>query len=122
MAMKQILNIEDKMMDKKYTIVGQSGVYVEEDYNKTNSYFLLNADKSNRFIMVDLWQIGIYGSENCNQTYDEEAELNIVTEKDVIKYTESIVKYINDRLFDAIKESIIDEIEADEQETIKLVR
>lgn len=122
MAMKQVLDIKDRMMDKEYTIVGQSGVYVEEDYNKTNNDFLLNADKSNRFIMVDLWQIGIYGSENCNQTYDEETELNIVTEEDVIKYTESIVKHINDRLFDAIKESIIDEIEADEQETIKLVR
>lgn len=122
MAIKQVLEIKDRTMDEEYVIVGRQGVYCKEDYKKTNDYFLLNKDKTERFILVDLYQLGVFGSENCHQTYDENEELNIVTEEDINKYTEDVIKHINNGLFDTIKEAIIEEIEADEQETIKLVR
>ena len=120
MAIKE--NYEIKTNDEEYIITGQTGVFKEEDYKNKGQQFLIDEDKTHRFVLIDLFQLGVFGSENCHQTYDEQAELNIVTEEDVIKYTESIIKYINDGLFNRIKESIIDEIEADEQETVKLVR
>lgn len=120
--MKQVLEIKDKTMDEEYIIVGHKGVYLKEDYKKTNDYFLLGKDKTERFILIDLYQLGVFGSENCHQTYDENEELNIVTEEDINKYIEDVIKYINYELFSTIKEAIIEEIEADEQETIKLVR
>lgn len=115
-------NYKIKTNDAEYILTGQSGIFKEEDYSNKGQQFLLNKDKTHRFILIDLWQLGVFGSENVKQTYDEQEELNIVTEEDIVKYTEDVVKYINDGLFDRIKESIIEEIEADEQETMKLIR
>ncbi len=121
MAIKETYKIKTSSNDE-YIITGQTGVFKQEDFENKGQKFLINEDKSKRFVFIDLWQLGIFGSENCHQTYDEQAELNIVTEEDVIKYTEDVIKYINDGLFNEIKQAIIDEIEADEQETIKLIR
>lgn len=121
MAIKETYEIKTSSNDE-YIITGQSGIFKEEDYKNKGQNVLLSEDKTNRFILIDLFQLGIFGSENCHQTYDENEELNIVTEEDVIKYTKGVIKHINDGLFDEIKQAIIDEIEADEQETVKLVR
>ena len=121
MAIKETYEIKTSSNDK-YIITGQSGIFKEEDYKNKEQTVLVDEDKTNRFILIDLFQLSVFGSENCHQTYDEDEELNIVTEKDINKYTEDVVKYINDGLFDTIKEAIIEEIEADEQNTIKLVR
>lgn len=121
MVIKETYEIKTSSNDE-YIITGQSGIFKKEDYKNKGQKFLLSEDKTNRFILIDLFQLGVFGSENCHQTYDENEELNIVTEEDIIKYTEDIIKHINDGLFDEIKQAIIDEIEADEQETVKLVR
>lgn len=120
MAIKENYNI--KTNDRKYIMTGQSGVFKQEDYIDYGQEFLENDEKTHRFLLIDFWQLGVFGSENCNQTWDDEKEINIVTEEDVDKYTEDIIKFINDGLFDEIKQAIISEIEEDGEETVKLVR
>ena len=120
MAIKETYKIETN--NSKHIITGQSGIFKQADYNNDDQEYLLDENKTHRFILIDLWQLGVFGSENVHQTWDEDKELNIVTEEDINKYTEDVIKFINDGLFDAIKEAIVDEIKDDAEETIKLVR
>lgn len=120
MAIKETYKIETNI--SKHIITGQGGIFKQEDYDDHEQKYLSDKDKTNRFILIDLWQLGVFGSENVNQKWNEKEQLNIVTEEDINKFTEDTINFINTGLFSEIKEAIIDEIKADEEETIKLVR
>lgn len=122
MAMKQEYLIDCGFNDE-YIISGQSGIYKDTGYKETVEYPVLE-ERANtkRFTLIDLWQLGIFGSENVNQTYDEENEISIVKEEDVYAFASKCIKEVTDGLENAIAKAIIEEIEEDGEETIKLIR
>ena len=83
MAIKEILTIKDEVLNEKYHIFGKRGVFIESGYKMENDDSVID-EKNNtkRFILIDLWQLGVFGSENCNQLYDEEKDINIIREED----------------------------------------
>ena len=122
MAVKQSLIIKDEGLNEEYIIVGQSGVYSQADYKSNHEPALFDDDLSKRFVLIDLWQAGVFGSEMVKQTYDKENDINIIEEKDIDAFVQEIIDYINDNLNEVIKEHIIEEIEADEGENVILRR
>lgn len=121
MAIKQNLILKDENMNEEYSICGQNGVYKQADY-KGNNVLLSEADRVGRFILIDLWQIGVFGSENCHAEWNDKEKVNIVTEENIDDFVNQAVDYITDGLFNTIKQEIIEEIINDEEETIKLIK
>ena len=124
MAIKQSLIIEDEISKKKYFVGGQSGLYTNTGYKMdSDNYPILNeSDNTERFLLVDLWQLGVFGSENCKSTYDAENEIHLIKEEDVYHYASACVKEITKGLEQAIAQAILEEIEEDGEETIKLIK
>ena len=109
--------------DSEYIIDGQSGINKMTGYKETENYPILEEDhNSKRFTLIDLWQLGVFGSENVEQTYDAKEDINIVKEEDVYKFASRCIKYITDGLENAIAQAIIEEIEEDGKETVKLIK
>lgn len=123
MAIKQSLIIKDEILNEEYYITGQIGIYREDGYKKDNDYPILKEENNTkRFYLIDLWQVGVSGSEQCPYTYDKENDINIIDENELDKFVKDAVKYATKDLFKNIKAHIIDEIEADEKENIVLRR
>lgn len=109
--------------DSEYIIVGQSGIYKNTGYKETSEYPILEEKaNSKRFTLIDLHQLGVFGSENVEQTYNEKEDVNIVKEEDVYKFASKCIKEITDGLENAIAQAIIEEIEEDGEETVKLIK
>lgn len=122
MAIRQWLKIKDVNLNEEYYISGQSGIYTEDGYKKGDNYpILTEEDNTKRFFVVDLWQLGIFGSENCKSTYDKENDINLIREEDVYHYASKCIKEVTKGLEQAIAETIIEEIKGDEEETVKLI-
>ena len=122
MAIKQWLKIKDENLNEEYCLTGQTGIYTEDGYKKGDNYpILTKEDNVKRFYLVDLWQLGVFGSENCKSTYDEENDINLIKEEDVYHYASKCIKEVAKGLEDAIAQAIIEEIKGDEEETIKLI-
>lgn len=122
MAIKQEYLIDCGYNDE-YIISGQSGIYKNTGYKETPNYPVLE-EKANteRFTLIDLWQLGTFGSENVKQTYDAKEDINIIKEEDVYKFASKCIKEITDGLENAIAQAIIEEIEEDGEETVKLIK
>ena len=69
MAIKETYKIETN--DSKYIFTGQSGIFKQEDYDDHRQEYLSDEDKTHRFILIDLWQLGVFGSENLHQTWSK---------------------------------------------------
>lgn len=109
--------------DSEYIINGKSGIYKDTGYKETSEYPILEEEaNSKRFTLIDLWQLGTFGSENVEQTYDAKEDINIVKEEDVYKFASRCIKYITDGLEKKIAQTILQEIEEDGEETIKLIK
>ena len=121
MAIKQNYIIEDKVLNEKYEITGQSGIYKQEDYKYTGEPLLKEENRSHRFVLLDLWALGTYGAEQCPTEYNIEKEICTVTIDDIDTYVHDIIEEITDGLYLEIKDAILEEIKADDEETIKLV-
>lgn len=123
MAIRQWLNIKDVNLNEEYYISGQSGIYTKDGYKKGDNYpILTEEDNTERFFLVDLWQLGVFGSENCKSTYDEKNDINLIKEEDVYHYASKCMKEVTKGLEEAIAQAIIEEIKGDEEETIKLIK
>ena len=123
MAIKQSLIIKDEISKEEYFVGGQSGVYTKTGYKmKSDNYPILNeSDNTERFFLVDLWQLGVFGSENCKGTYDKKNDISLIKEEDVYHYASKCIKEITKGLEEAIAQAIIEEIKNDEEETVKLI-
>lgn len=123
MAIKQNLIIKDEILNEEYYITGQIGIYREDGYKKDDDYPILKEENNTkRFYLIDLWQVGVDGSERCPYTYDKENDINIIDEDRLDEFVEYAVKYATKDLFKNIKAHIINEIEADEGENVILRR
>lgn len=111
--------IKDEILNEKYDIDNQKGICMQSDYFYNKERIYTKKDESNRFILIDLWQIGIVGAENCNGQWDKNG-VKIVTEKDIDEFVQQSIDYINEDLFFKLKENIINEIKEDNKETIIL--
>lgn len=120
MAIKQSIIIEDEVLNEKYRISGQTGIY--DDSYVGDSIYLKEENRVNKFLLIDFDQLAIHITENCEQHWNNNKETYVTTEKDIDIYIDQVVKYINDGLFDKIKHHVLEEIEADEGETIALIR
>lgn len=122
MAIKQEYIIDCGFNDG-YIVSGTTGIYKNTGYKETSSYPVLE-EKANteRFTLIDLWQLGTFGSENVKQTYDKEEDVSIVKEEDIYKFASRCIKEIVDGLEDKIAQAIIEEIEEDGGETVKLIK
>ena len=79
MAIKQNLIIKDEILNEEYYITGQIGIYREDGYKKDDDYPILKEENNTkRFYLIDLWQVGVDGSERCPYTYDKENDINII--------------------------------------------
>ena len=122
MAIKQEYVI-DCGFNNEYIISGQTGIYKDTGYKETPNYPVLEEEaNTERFTLIDLWQLGVFGSENVKQTYDKEEDINIIKEEDVYKFASKCIKEIVDGLEDKIAQAIIEEIEEDGGETVKLIK
>ena len=121
MAIKQEYVIDCGYNDE-YIVSGKSGIYKNTGYKETSNYPILE-EKANteRFTLIDLWQLSVFGSENI-QTYDKKENINIVKEEDIYVFASRCIKEITDGLEDAIAQAIIKEIEEDGEETVKLIK
>ena len=123
MAVKQNFIIKDENLNEEYIICGQTGIYTNDGYKKNslNHPILTEDDNTERFLLIDFWQLGIFGSENCKQTYDKENGINIIDEKDICNFAQQCVQHITEGLEQKIVQTIKEEIEEDGGETIKLI-
>ena len=124
MVMKQEYLIKSGFFkDDEYIISGQSGIYKNTGYKETENYPILEEEhNTKRFTLIDLWQLGVFGSENVKQVYDEENEISIVKEEDIYTFASQCIKEITQGLEDRIAQAIIQEIEEDGEETVKLIK
>ena len=109
--------------NNKYIISGQSGIYRNTGYKETENYPVLEEEaNTERFTLIDLWQLGTFGSENVKQVYDTKEDINIVKEEDIYSFASECIEFITDGLEKAIAKAIIEEIEEDGEETVKLIK
>ena len=112
--------IKDEVLNEKYEIDNEKAICVQSDYFYNQNRTYTSKDESQRFILIDLWNIGMVATENCNGQWDEKNEVKIVTEKDIDEFVQQSIDYINEDLFLKLKENIINEIKEDNKETIIL--
>ena len=120
MTIKQSIIIEDEILNEKYKISGQTGIY--NDSYIGDSIYLKEENKVNKFLLIDFDQLAVHIIENYEQHWNNNKETYVTTEKDIDTYINQVIKHINDGLFDKIKHHVLEEIEADERETIALIR
>lgn len=121
MVVKQELVIRDE--NGEFYIGGKSGIYTNTGYDMQSGNYpiLKEEDNTERFFVVDLWQLGVFGSENCKATYDKENDIALVKEEDVYHYASKCIKEVTKGLEKAIAQAIIEEIKDDGGETVKLI-
>lgn len=108
---------------EEYIVSGQSGIHKDTGYKETPEYPILEEEaNTERFTLIDLWALGTFGSENVEQTYDTKEDISIIKEEDVYKFASECIQYITDGLEYKIAQAIIEEIEEDGEETVKLIK
>lgn len=122
MAIKREYMIECDF-GEQYIISGQSGIHKNTGYKETPEYPILEEEaNTERFTLIDLWALGTFGSENVEQTYDAKEDVSIIKEEDIYKFASKCIQYIADGLEYKIAQAIIEEIEEDGGETVKLIK